>query len=293
MIERKFVKEKVREFQVKEYIDSLMPGAGHSDTQIKRTPLGDRVIITAAKPGLVVGRKGENIRAITLTLKKKFELENPQVEIEELQNPFLDASFVAERIARSLERLGIVRFKSIAHRMLEDVMHAGALGIEIHFSGKIPSARARTWRFWQGYMKKSGSVSQRDVDKCIRTANLKSGAVGVVVMILPPTVSLPDDIKFIDEGGKSIREKHIEELKVVGGGRIEDEEGLIDLPSEEGEGAVEVTEVLSGAEEISAVNPLVAETAATTENEENKENQEPIVEKKGRSSKTKQSGGQA
>src|SRR3989338_4494680 len=161
---------------------------------------------------------------MTGVLKKKFNLDNPQLEIEELKDPFLDASYVAERIVNGLERLGIARFKSVGHKMLNDVMTAGALGIEVLFSGKIPSARARTWRFWQGYMKKSGSVSQRDVDRCIRTANLKSGIVGVVVRILPPTVSLPDDIKFIDEGGKSIREEHLEELKHVGGGRIADEE---------------------------------------------------------------------
>ena len=225
MIERKFVKEKLREFQVKEYIDSCVPGAGHSDTQIKRTPLGDRVVITAAKPGLVVGRKGENIRAMTLSIKKKFGLENPQLEIEELAEPFLDAAFVGERVARSLERLGIARFKSIAHKMLEDVMRAGALGVEILFSGKIPGERARTWRFWQGYMKKSGSVSQRDVRKSIKTATLKTGVVGIVVRILPPTVALPDDIKFLDEGGISARLPHLEEIRKVGGGRIEDEVG--------------------------------------------------------------------
>ena len=233
MIERKFVKEKLKEFQVKEFIDKLVPGAGHSDTLIKKTPIGDRVVIRAAKPGLVVGRKGENIRMMTGVLKKKFNLDNPQLEIEELKDPFLDASYVAERIVNGLERLGIARFKSVGHKMLNDVMGAGALGIEILFSGKIPGARARTWRFWQCYMKKSGSVSQSQVRRSIKTANLKSGVVGIVVSILPPTVKLPDDIKFLEEG-VSVKEKHLDELKAVGGGRVEEEseEGALESVDE-------------------------------------------------------------
>ena len=155
MIERQFVKEKMKEFQVQEYIASLVGGSGYSGTSIKRTPSGDKVVIRAAKPGLVVGRKGENIRAMTNSLKKKFNLENPQLEIEEIVSPSLDSAVVGERIAKNLERFGTARFKKIAHQALENVMGAGALGIEVMISGKIPSARAKAWRFWQGYMKKS------------------------------------------------------------------------------------------------------------------------------------------
>ncbi len=221
MIERQFVKEKMKEFQVQEYISSLVVGSGYSGTTIKRTPMGDKVVIRAAKPGLVVGRKGENIRAMTNSLKKKFNLENPQLEIEEITSPSLDSAVVGERIVKNLERFGTARFKKIAHQALENVMGAGALGIEVLISGKIPGARAKTWRFWQGYMKKSGSVAQRDVDICKTFANLKAGTVGVVVMILRPDTPLPDDVSFVEDS-VSFKRKSLEDLKKVGGGRIEE-----------------------------------------------------------------------
>jgi len=221
MIERQFVKEKMKEYQIHEFISQEVSGAGHSKTLIKKTPMGDKVIIYAAKPGLVVGRKGEKIRSMTLALKKRFGLENPQLEIEEIAEPTLDASVVAERIVKSLERFGTQRFKKVAHQSLESTMRAKALGIEILITGKIPGARAKRWRFWQGYMKKSGSVSQKDVDKCKTFAVLKSGVVGVVVRILKPDTILPDDVSFLEEG-ISLKGKHLENLKKVGGGRDED-----------------------------------------------------------------------
>ncbi|MBW3010957.1 30S ribosomal protein S3, partial [Candidatus Woesearchaeota archaeon] len=124
------------------------------------------------------------------------KLENPQVEISEIDEPMLDARVVCERIVRALERFGIARFKRIGHSTLENVMSAGALGIEIHMSGRIPGARAKSWRFFQGYIKKSGSTSQYDVDKAHQIANLKTGVVGVQVKIMPPTIQLPDNIEL-------------------------------------------------------------------------------------------------
>ncbi|MBW2995565.1 30S ribosomal protein S3 [Candidatus Woesearchaeota archaeon] len=199
MIEREIVKEKLKEFQIQEYIHSQMSGADFSHAIIKKTPLGDKIIIYAAKPGMVVGRKGENIRNLTQNLKNKFKLENPQVEIAEIDNIYIDANVIAERIVSSLERFGSMRFKQIGHKMLDAVIRAGALGIEIKLSGKIPSARARSWRFYQGYLKKSGEAAEVGVKKAITSANLKSGVVGVVVKIMPPDIKLPDHIELLSE----------------------------------------------------------------------------------------------
>ena len=159
MIERKFIAERLKEYQIQEFISQTLKNVGHSHTKLMRTPLGEKVVIYASRPGLVVGRKGENIKKLTNTLKKKFNLENPQIEISEVENPNLDAQIVAERVASTIERFGINKFKAIGHKTMMDVMGAGALGIEILISGKVPSQRAKTWRFYQGYLKKCGNIS--------------------------------------------------------------------------------------------------------------------------------------
>lgn len=199
MIEREFVAQKIKEFEIEEYIRENLKRVGHSHTKVQRTPLGEKIIIHVSKPGLVVGRKGENIKNLTTILKKKFKLENPQIEISEVMDVNLDPQIVAERIANSLERYGTSRFKGVGHKTMEDAIRSGARGIEIIISGKIPSSRAKNWRFYQGYLKKCGDIAVHGVRKAITVAQLKTGVIGIKVSIMPPDVRLPDDIKLLSE----------------------------------------------------------------------------------------------
>lgn len=208
MIEREFIKQKKKEFQIEEFVSDSLNNVGHSKTKMQRTPLGEKIIISASRPGLVVGREGKNIKAITASLKKKFKLENPQIEIQEVENINLDPKIVAERIASSLERFGPTRFKGVGHKVMADVMKAGALGVEIRISGKIPSSRAKRWRFYSGYLKKCGEVAISGVRTAYANAELKSGTIGIQVKIMPPELRLPDDIQLLEE-----KEEVIEEIK--------------------------------------------------------------------------------
>ena len=203
MIERKFVAQKFKEFQIQEYITQNLENVGHSHTKMVKTPLGEKIIIYASRPGLIVGRKGQNIKQLTKTLKKRFDMENPQIEISEVENPNLDARIVAEKIVDALEKFGSEKFKAIGHKIMTDVMRAGALGIEIVVSGKVPSARAKSWRFYSGYLKKCGDIAITGVRKADAQAQLKTGIIGVKVKIMPPDIKLPDDIEMIEQ--KEIR----------------------------------------------------------------------------------------
>ena len=174
MIERKFVSQKIKEFQIEEYITQSLENVGHSHTKMVKTPLGEKIIIFASRPGLIVGRKGQNIKQLTKTLKKRFNLENPQIEISEVENPSLDAKIVAEKIVDALEKFGSEKFKAIGHKIMIEVMKSGALGIEIVISGKVPSARAKSWRFYSGYLKKCGDISIMSVRKADAQAHLKT-----------------------------------------------------------------------------------------------------------------------
>ena len=161
--------------------------------------MGEKIIIFASRPGLIVGRKGSNIKVLTKQLKKKFSLENPQIEISEVTDINTNAKIVAEKISSSLERYGSNRFKGIMHKTMEESLRSGVLGIEIILSGKIPSARARSWRVYGGYLKKCGDISISQVKLAYATAHLKTGAIGIKVRIMTRDVVLPDDIKVLQE----------------------------------------------------------------------------------------------
>ncbi len=185
---------------------SNLSNVGHSKTRMQRTPLGEKIIVYASRPGLVVGREGKNIKDLTAALKKRFKLENPQIEIAEVDNINLDANVVSERIASSLERFGSSKFKGVGHKVMGDVMGAGALGIEIIISGKVPSSRAKSWRFYQGYLKKCGDIALTGVDTAYAIAKLKSGVVGIQVRIMPPDTKLPDHIELIEDKQEVVEE---------------------------------------------------------------------------------------
>ncbi len=219
MIERQFITQNMKEYLIQEYIAKTLSNVGLSHTKLVKTPSGVKIIIYASRPGLIVGRKGANIKELTMAMKNKFKLENPQIEIAEIENINIDPQLIAEKIVSSMERFGTQRFKGIVHKVLSEVMGAGARGIEVVISGKIPGARAKRWRFSAGYLKKCGDIAMNYVKKSIMSANLKTGTVGVQVKIMPPDVKLPDDITIYDETKveeKAAAEKKADEEKSSG-----------------------------------------------------------------------------
>jgi len=208
MEERKTVDLKKAEYSVREHIKSSLGKGKISRVRIEYTPIGEKIIIVTSKPGLVIGRGGEKIEELTKILKTKFKLENPHIGIEEIQQQSLDAQSMADEIALGLERFGPLKFKVIAYRTLQKIMGAGALGAEIRMSGKLPGARAKTWRFAQGYLKKTGD-SAKVVDRAQARAETKPGTVGIKVSILSPSAVLRDRIKIDEKLIEDLRENFL------------------------------------------------------------------------------------
>ena len=261
MIERKILHTKLRDYQVDELLAESLNKVGFSSSKLKKTPLGEKITIMASRPGLVVGRKGANIKNLTKILKTKFKLENPQIEIEEVANQNLDAQIVAEKIQSALERFGTKKFKGVGHKTIEDVMSAGALGIEVLISGKIPSQRAKRWRFYKGYLKKSGDIATSQVATAYTSANLKSGTVGIQVRIMLPDTWLPDRIDVLPKL-ESV-EPVLEEVESEN--LSEDVEEVVDEAQEEGE-----AEEVSDEEESSKDSKIEAEPTEEKSGKEEK-----------------------
>ena len=202
MEEKKIVQLKKEEFEIKEYLKNFLGKGRISKVRIEYTPVGEKMIISTSKPGLIIGRGGERIEELTKILKKSFKLENPHIEIDEIKEPEFDAQTISDEIAIALERLGPLKFKVIAYRTLQKIMHSGALGVEIRLSGKLPGSRAKSWRFAQGYLKKTGD-NAKVVDRAKSKAQTKPGTIGVKVSILSPYAILKDriviDEKFIED----------------------------------------------------------------------------------------------
>src|SRR3989344_2708503 len=191
MEERKFVALKKEEYAIKEFVKKFLGKGRVSKVEIEYTPVGEKVIMKTSKPGLIIGRGGEKINNLTTVLKKRFKFENPHIEIQEIKNPSLDAQSVADEIAMNIESKGALKFKIISYKLLKQIIDSGALGVELRLSGKLPSARAKTWRFKKGYLKKVGD-SSKVVDQALAVAQTKMGSVGIQVSILHPDAKIHD-----------------------------------------------------------------------------------------------------
>ena len=181
-LEKRFVKEAIRNRDVEEFLANSFARAGYSHCEIQRTPLSIRITVYAHKPGLIIGRGGKNIEAMIKTLKEEFGFENPQLDVQEVQNPDLDSHIIAKWMASAIER-GL-SYKRIAHIALERVIGAGAAGVAIRISGKIGGDVGRTEKFSAGYLKYSGEPSESMVDTAYAQANVKLGMVGIQVRIM-------------------------------------------------------------------------------------------------------------
>ena len=214
MIEREFINEKMKQLKIKEAIEGeFTKSAEIGGITMEKTPLGERIIISTTRPGIIIGRGGSTIKELTNKLKNKFRLENPQIETLEIPNPHTSAEVVAKKIAGELERFGPSRFKGIGYREMGKIMTAGAFGVEIIIDGPIPGARSRKWRFWKGYMKKCGFISDNLLDKAQANAILKKGTVGVSVTIMHPDTPLPDKIIIVEPESEKAENIELEEVE--------------------------------------------------------------------------------
>ena len=195
--ERKFVAENVRRVLLKEYLMKEVSRAGFGGLDVQRTPMGTRVVLTTERPGLVIGRRGQTIKNLTTVIEERFGFENPQIEVQEVKNPSLNAQIMAEKLAFSLERGW--HFRRAGHSTVRRIMDAGARGCHIIVAGKLTGQRHRTEKFKEGYIKFCGEPKANFIDHGYAVAKLKMGVIGVTVEIMDEHAKLPADITVMNK----------------------------------------------------------------------------------------------
>ena len=255
MIEKDFVQEGLRRTRIDEYLEKELERAGYGGMEVQITPLGTMVIVYAERPGMVIGRGGKNVRTITNTLKNEFGLDNPQIEVKEVEVPELNPKIMAYKIANMLQRG--MHFRRVAYSTIRRIMGAGAQGVEVTISGKIRGSRSAVAKFVEGYIKKCGEPSIRLVEEGFATVQLKPGVLGIYVRIMPPETVLPDSVEILPPKN-TVEEDDAEVIE-------EEVDAEIEEIFEEEE---EVVEEIEDLEELEEVVEEVVEEEATEEVEE-------------------------
>jgi small subunit ribosomal protein S3 len=192
--DKRIIVENVRRVLLKEYLMSETRRAGFGGLDIQRTPMGTRVTLLAERPGLVIGRKGGAIKSLTEAVEQKFHFDNPQIEVQEVASPALNAQIMAEKLANALERGW--HFRRAGHSTVRRIMESGAKGCLVIIAGKLTGQRHRTEKFKQGHIKYCGEPRHLWMDLGFAVAKLKPGVIGVTVEIMDPRAKLPDEVEI-------------------------------------------------------------------------------------------------
>ncbi len=209
MIERLFVRQELKKLKLEEYLRNELRRAGFTGVEVIKTPITTRIIVSVTRPGLAIGKKGKTIKILTKEISERFGFENPQIEINEVKKPELDAKACVDRMVALIERG--YSWRSVVYRTIEDIMASGAQGAEIVLKGVLAGKgnRKRKERIAKGYMKKAGEQAYL-VDYAKGVAVPKPGAIGIKVRIIKPEVVFPDKIsieKFLEQGAAEKAEK--------------------------------------------------------------------------------------
>src|SRR5712691_9979009 len=192
--DKRIIVEKVRRVLLKEYLMSETRRAGFGGLDIQRTPMGTRVSLLAERPGLVIGRKGSAIKSLTEAVERQFKFDNPQIEVQEVEHPALNAQIMAEKLSNALERGW--HFRRAGHSTVRRIMEAGAKGCLVVVAGKLTGQRHRTEKFKAGHIKYCGEPRNLWMGLGFASAKLKPGVIGVTVEIMDPRAKLPDEIEI-------------------------------------------------------------------------------------------------
>jgi len=203
---RKFVSDGIFYAELNDLFQRELAEDGYSGVEVRVTPTRTEIIIRATRTKKVLGEKGRRIRELTAVIQKKFKFPEGSVELyaERVANRGLCAIAQAESLRYKL--LGQLAVRRACYGVLRFIMESGAKGCEVVVSGKLRAQRAKSMKFRDGYMIKSGQAIKDYVDTAVRHVLLRQGVLGVkVTIMLPhdpagkngPKTPLPDVVRIL------------------------------------------------------------------------------------------------
>jgi small subunit ribosomal protein S3 len=176
---KEYAKYLLQDMEVRALVKKKLAAASVSRVEIERPAQTARITVYTARPGIVIGKKGEDVEKLRNELAKKMGVP-VNINIEEIRKPDLDAQLVADSVAQQLERR--VMFRRAMKRVMQNAMRQGAEGIKVQVGGRLGGAEiARTERYHEGRVPLH--TLRADIDYATSEALTTFGIIGVKVWI--------------------------------------------------------------------------------------------------------------
>ena len=187
---RDYARYLLEDMEVRDLVKKKLAAASVSRVEIERPAQTARVTVFTARPGIVIGKKGEDVEKLRTELSKKMGVP-VHINIEEIRKPDLDAQLVADSVAQQLERR--VMFRRAMKRVMQNAMRQGAEGIKVQVSGRLGGAEiARSERYHEGRVPLH--TLRADIDYATSESLTTYGIIGVKVWIFKGEVFATEEV---------------------------------------------------------------------------------------------------
>jgi len=186
--ENSFASELESDVKIRKYLNARLPNAGISKVDISRTSKTITITIFTARPGIVIGKGGEEVNRLkdevkqltNTSSKADGDTKNVQINISEIKRPELDAALVGANIAHQLKKK--VSYRRVVSKVIQSTMRMGADGIRINVAGRLGGAEiARSEKFSEGRVPLH--TLRADIDYVLTEAYTQYGIIGIKVWI--------------------------------------------------------------------------------------------------------------
>ena len=177
---RAFAPMLAEDIKVRAYLKGKLAHASVGRVLIERPAKDARITIFSARPGVVIGKKGEEIESLKAELRRILGVQHVHVNIEEIRKPEIDAQLIADSIAQQLEKR--IMFRRAMKRAMQNAMRLGAQGIKIMSAGRLNGAEiARTEWYREGRVPLH--TLRADIDYGFGEAHTTYGVIGIKVWV--------------------------------------------------------------------------------------------------------------
>ena len=217
------IKDNYNMMLLNDFLREKIKDAGFSRVEISKTPTGTKIVLHVTKPGIVIGRKGAGIKLLTEKIQTDFGYKDPQISVEEIAKPELSPSVMCNRMAAHIERG--TAFRRATMWTMNQIMEAGAMGVQITISGKLRGDRSAFEKHTQGILPRAGNYAKNMVSEDIVHTKTPMGLIGIKIRIAKKEKLVPEfehkEKKSIETSiddketeGKTVAKTESEEIKI-------------------------------------------------------------------------------
>ena len=175
------IKDNYNMMLLNDFLREEIKESGFHRVEISKTPSGTKITLFVTRPGIVIGRKGVGIKQLTEKVESDFGFKNPQISVEEIPKAELSPSVMCNRLASHIERG--TAFRRATMWTLNQIMEAGAMGVQITISGKLRGDRSAFEKHTRGILPRAGNYAKDIVSEDVTHTKTAMGLIGIKIRI--------------------------------------------------------------------------------------------------------------